>query len=215
MKQLPASEIYYGKAATRYDEGRLGNPVTDADDLAIRNFLSSCAENSTVCDVPAGTGRAALQVLSNKLHYLGADISPEMLAICRQKLKGKDNVDLVVADARALPWPDKSCDYLMSFKFLKWLPNDEVVQEVLTEFRRVCKGSALLNVKIKRDVPEFSFREAKDIFLKMVDRKRLGISARSIDKDIFEDMCKKAGWTIVDVYENPASNGIVFNYLVS
>jgi len=146
---------------------------------------------------------------------MGADISPEMLSICRQKLNKFDNFDLVVADARALPWPDNSCDYLLSFKFLKWLPNDEVVQEVLTEFRRVCKGRALLNVKIKKDRPEFSFREAKDIFLKIIDRKRLGTSARSISKSKFEDMCQKAGWSIVDVYENPASNGIVFNYLVS
>ena len=151
MKQLPASKIYFGKAATSYDKGRSGNLVTEADDLAIQNFLHSCSENSTVCDVPAGTGRAALAILSKNLRYMGADISPEMLSICRQKLKKFDNFDLVVADARALPWPDNSCDYLLSFKFLKWLPNDEVVQEVLTEFRRVCKGRALLNVKIKKN----------------------------------------------------------------
>jgi len=215
MINIPASKIYFGKAATSYDKGRSGNPVTDADDSAIQNFLRSCPENSTVCDVPAGTGRAALAILSKNLRYIGADISSEMLTICKEKLQGYDNFEVVVADARALPWPDKSCDYLISFKFLKWLPNDEVVQEVLTEFRRVCKGKALLNVKIKKSRPEFSFREAKDIFLKIIDRKRLGASARSISKRKFEDMCQKAGWTIVDVYENPASNGIVYNYLVS
>jgi ubiquinone/menaquinone biosynthesis C-methylase UbiE len=215
MNQIPASKIYFGSAAQSYDKGRSGNPVTDEDDLAIRKFLQGCEPSSIVGDVPAGTGRAAVEVLASNLYYKGADVSPEMLEICRQKIQGFENFELVVSDARDLPWPDKSCDSLISFKFLKWLPNDEVVQEVLTEFRRVCKGKALLNVKIKKSKREISVREGKDILMKMLDRKRLGASARSIRKDKFEEMCQNAGWKIVEVYENPASNGIVFNYLVS
>jgi ubiquinone/menaquinone biosynthesis C-methylase UbiE len=215
MNQLPADEIYYGRAATSYDKGRLGNPVTEEDDYAIANFLAECKVNSVIADVPAGTGRAAIKIISSGFHYKGADISPDMLEVCAQKIDQSENFDLVVADARNLPWPDNSCDYLISFKFLKWLPSDEVVQEVLTEFRRVCKGKALVNVKIKRAKAEISLREFNDRVRKALDKLRLGTSARSIERTKFEQMCKISGWKIDSVIENSASNGIVFNYIIS
>ncbi len=213
--KIPASKMYFGKRASGYDQGRTGNPVTDEDSAAISAFISTMAPNSIVADAPCGTGRALLSVVAAGHKYRGADISNDMLAECRRKVPHNADVQLDVADARNLPWPDASCNYLLSFKFLKWLPSDELVFEVLKEYRRVCSEQALINIKLKRNKIDFSWRELKDKWAKLKDIVFLGGTARSIDRVTFEALCKKAGWTIVSATENKASNGIVYNYILS
>jgi ubiquinone/menaquinone biosynthesis C-methylase UbiE len=213
--KIPASKMYFGKHAFGYDQGRIGNPVTDEDSVAIEAFISRMDPSSIVVDAPCGTGRAMLSIISAGHKYRGADISSDMLAECRRKVPQNADVQLEVADARKLPWPDGSCNYLLSFKFLKWLPTDQLVFEVLKEYRRVCSGQALINVKLKRIKIDLSWRELQDKWAKLKDIIFLGGTARSIDRATFETMCKKAGWDVVSVTENSASNGIVFNYVLS
>lgn len=215
LAALPSSKIYFGARATSYDSGRAGNPVTDEDDEVIKEFIASFKPSAVVVDAPCGTGRALSAVVGAGHAYRGADISSDMLTECRIKAPAGADVDLRVADARSLPWDDKSCDYLLSFKFLKWLPSDDVVFEVLKEYRRVCRGKALVNVKIAKTKPEFSIREIRDRLAKLVDRYTLGSAARSIDRGAFDSMCKMAGWSIDSVRVNSASNGIVYNFVLS
>jgi len=215
LAALPASKIYFGSRATGYDQGRAGNPVTDEDDAVIQSFISSFQPAAIVADAPCGTGRALAAVVGAGHTYRGADISSHMLEECRSKVPPGANVDLQVADARSLPWEDGSCDYLLSIKFLKWLPSDAVVFEVLKEYRRVCHGRALINVKIAKEKPEISLREMRDRIAKLVDRIMLGSAARSIRRDAFEGMCRNAGWKIESAQVNKASNGIVYNFILS
>lgn len=211
---IPASKLYYGNEASSYDAGRIGNPVTEEDDKMIHRFIKDASPNSTFADIPCGTGRALIAVISSGHKYKGADISKDMLNECFKKLAPDMSVELEIADARELPWHDKSCDYLLSFKFIKWLPSDEHVFEVLKEFRRVCKVSALVNVKLSKTKPEYSWRELKDKWFKLIDLIKFGTTARSMKRENFEVMCERAGWKIVSIYENNASNGIVFNYIL-
>lgn len=214
-QHIPASKMYFGKHASGYDTGRAGNPVTDEDDAAIAAFVASMAPGAVVADAPCGTGRALPFVISAGHAYRGADISADMLAEARKKVTEGADVQLDVADARKLPWADGSCDYLLSFKFLKWLPSDDLVLQVLREYRRVCKGQALINVKLKRNKLDLSFRELRDRWAKLKDIIFLGGTARSMDRTKFEAMCREAGWQIVSATENKASNGIVHNYILS
>lgn len=207
--------MYFGKAAFGYDRGRQGNPVTDEDDKAIAAFLASLAPGSIVADAPCGTGRALPAVLAAGHRYRGADISGDMLQECQAKAPDDPRVKLNQADARKLPWADGSCDAILSFKFLKWLPTDELVFEVLKEYRRVCRGRALVNIKLMRATPDYSLRELRDRWAKMMDRIRLGGTARAMPRATFEAVCLRAGWTIENAEENSASNGIVHNYTLA
>jgi ubiquinone/menaquinone biosynthesis C-methylase UbiE len=213
--ELPADKLYFGTRAAGYDEQRAGKPVTAEDDAVIRAFIETFKSGAIVADAPCGTGRALAAIVGAGHHYRGADISSDMLKECWAKVPAGAKVDLALADARKLPWDDKSCDYLLSFKFIKWLPDDERVFEVLKEYRRVCRGQALVNVKIKREKLDLSLRELRDRIAKVMDRIRLGTAVRSIDRHIFETMCNRAGWKIEAVKVNQASNGIVFNYVLS
>jgi SAM-dependent methyltransferase len=212
--ELPADRVYLGEAATTYDLGRKGNPVTDEDDAAISRFLSEFSKGDTIGDAPCGTGRALAKVLELDLAYRGADISPDMIKICATKVPENKSVQLDLADARNLPWATGSCKGLISVKFLKWLPSNPVVLEVLKEYRRVCSGRALLNVKLKDEVKAFSNAELLDRLRKFIDRLKLGTSARYFRREEFERLLRDANWTIVRVEKNNASNNIVFNYIV-
>ena len=212
--ELQADKVYFGKAATQYDKGRRGNPVTDEDDEAIARFLSEFSTGATIGDAPCGTGRALAKVLELGLIFRGADISQDMIEVCRTKVPEGHSVQLDLADARNLPWATGSCDGLLSVKFLKWLPSNDVVLDVLKEYRRVCRGRAFINVKLKDEVKEYSFYEMLDRMRKLIDRLRLGTSARYFSHEEFKGLLKAANWTIVRVEKNEASNSIVFNYIL-
>jgi SAM-dependent methyltransferase len=71
----------------------------------------------TIVDCPCGAG-TAFRGLSpdSPVRYLAADLSPAMLRRARRsaRRRGLDNVELVRADAAALPLPDGSADLFLS-----------------------------------------------------------------------------------------------------
>ena len=241
MKQnIPASKRYFGKIAETYDEIRQNKPLTKADDVIIEQFLNDCSEQSTIIDVPCGTGRAVHPVLSKGHTYIGVDISEAMLSNCRKKIGNNQKAHTLIADARHLPLADGEADYLLCIKFIKWLPTNDIIADVLREFRRVCAGRALINVKIK---PQ-GYRKIKKRFTKLIKvflRRLLKIfnkgkenkqssmnqlvgsmkeinpvencNTRSIEPAIFENICQSVGWTIVKI-NNPVSKGKVRFYIL-
>ena len=212
MNDLPVSKVYFKRAASNYDSVRRRDKMTAIDDLAIVDFLEGLEKEFKLLDVPCGTGRCIPLILNRNLLYTGVDVSEDMLKISRDKTSSAPNFKLIQADARALPFSDGEFDHLISFKFVKWLPNDEVVYEVLKEFRRVVKGKLLINVKVKPQNIRFDYREIRDRLRKFLDQIRIGTTARCIDQHIFEELCSRAGFKILRCQANGASNGFVFNY---
>jgi ubiquinone/menaquinone biosynthesis C-methylase UbiE len=67
-----------------------------------------------VLDVGAGTGRLALSLAEQGAAVSALDISYEMLEVLKRKINGKFSVDLVVADAEALPFSENSFDVVVA-----------------------------------------------------------------------------------------------------
>lgn len=214
MDELPASKIYFDKAARSYDKVRAKTIVTEWDDKAIINFLDQVSENSRILDLPCGTGRCIPLLPNKNITYTGVDISADMLNLSKAKAHGKSNTHFILSDARSLPFQNGQFDHAICFKFLKWLPNDEIVFQVLKELRRVTKVSILVNVKVNPEDLKFDLKELKDVLRKTIDRFRLGTSARRLDQQVFEVFCKKAGFRISSKELNIASNGFVYNYIL-
>jgi ubiquinone/menaquinone biosynthesis C-methylase UbiE len=212
MNELPVARVYFKRAASSYDRVRSRDKSTAVDDKAIETFLESIGSESRILDVPCGTGRSIPLIGNKNLIYTGVDISEDMLKICQVKALDLQGSKLIEADARALPFRNEEFDHLISFKFLKWLPSDEVVFQVLKEFRRVVKGTLLINVKVKPKKIRLDHKEILDRLRKLLDRYRLGTTARCIDQKVFEEMCIKVGFRIIKCEMNEASNGFVYNY---
>jgi SAM-dependent methyltransferase len=80
--------------------------------------VGEVGQGAMVVDCPCGAGPAlrALPV-ANSIRYVGVDLSPSMLrrAAGRAKTRGLAEVELVEADAIALPLPSGTADLFLSF----------------------------------------------------------------------------------------------------
>jgi len=214
FQKNPSERIYYGKAATEYDNGRRTNPVTWADSIFLHKFLSEIPENSTLLDIPCGTGRTLENEMPSGLTYLGIDISDDMLSLAREKFSTSNLARFQIGNAKALALPDKSIDFLVSIKFIKWLRDDEEIIQVLKEFNRITRRRALINVKIRPDYVPLSLREIKDRMKDLRDLVKHKTKSRGLKKNNFEHMLELSNWQIEYCEVNEASNGFVMNYVL-
>ena len=156
IKKIPAASKYQGEIAENYDEIRELKTNTSRDQEIIENILNQFKEGSFIGDIPAGTGRFLLPTISRNMNYLGLDISEDMLSVARQKysnFKNSNNkittkCNLIQGSAEKINIDDESLDWLLSVKFIKHLPNQEIVEKVLSEFHRVVRIGAIVQVKI-------------------------------------------------------------------
>ncbi len=109
--------------------------------------LARLAPGESVLDVGCGTGTLAIvakQRVGAAGKVSGIDASPAMISRARQKaLTASADVDLRVAAAEALPWPDAEFDVVLSTAMLHHLP-DDARGRCLHEIRRVLKPKGRL-----------------------------------------------------------------------
>jgi ubiquinone/menaquinone biosynthesis C-methylase UbiE len=215
-KLNPAALKYFGEVARNYDSSRAGKQVTVEDDLIIEKFLDTCDRDCVIADIPAGTGRAALSILNRGFSYIGIDFSEDMLDICRRRIGENPKARLLQGDARLLPLNNKEVDNLLSVKFIKWLPTNEMVVDCLREFRRVCKGRVLLNIKVSEEDTDGEVLSTLIRALKRfltVFKTRRKIEQRKLTAEAFEEMCRVTGWSIAETFENPVARHVRFYIL--
>ena len=202
LRSLPVAKKYYGQVAEIYDQSRQGKEEFHQDQFVIENIVRALVQpGSQVLDIACGTNRISKFVRDLGGVYHGIDISSEMVAFARKKEPGSD---IRVADARNIPHPPGKFDLVIAVKFLKWLPEDGVVDQVLHEVARVMRpgGLALLHQKIQV-APEVDLRNglraaiAKSIKRKLSRRKPdvNKIKTRAIDEALFLDLCGQVGLT--------------------
>jgi SAM-dependent methyltransferase len=80
--------------------------------------IREVADGATVVDCPCGAGAAFRELAPEKaVRYVGLDLSPSMLRRSRTciRRRGLAQVELIEADATALPLPDDSADLFLSY----------------------------------------------------------------------------------------------------
>lgn len=143
---------YHGEIASRYDEQRVVEPIWNVEQEFVREWVRTLPRGGTLLDVPAGTGRFLSCFLEWGMNVYARDISADMLTeIHRQFSPLPDRLDVRVGDAERLDLPDDATDHVISWRFIHLVP-PEVVDRVLREFRRVCRGTIVLQVFSVRPV---------------------------------------------------------------
>lgn len=94
-----------------------------------------------VLDVGSGTGAVALALAKVGAQVTGVDLSPEMVALARQKTQGIANVDFVVADAMTLPFAEASFEVVVCAASLFFMPD---MPGALREWKRTLKPGGWL-----------------------------------------------------------------------
>jgi ubiquinone/menaquinone biosynthesis C-methylase UbiE len=89
-----------------------------------------------VVDVGTGAGALALALAPLVQEVVGVDRVPELLALARERASAFGNVELVEADAAALPFPDSFFDLAATMRTLHHVPRPELVIAELTRVTR-------------------------------------------------------------------------------
>lgn len=131
---------YWQRHARRYDR------VTLIINRRFRDMARAVAEAvqgaQDVLEVAAGTGLVSEIVAPGVARYMATDATAEMLEQLRLRLDTVDNVEMRVADALALDFPDSSFDAVIIANLLHLLPEPS---RALGEARRVLRpGGKLL-----------------------------------------------------------------------
>jgi len=135
---------YHGEVANRYDEDRQREPIWEVEQRFVRDWVQSLDAGTSVLDVPCGTGRFVPCMLERRLKVHARDISADMVAEILRRYPAAA-VDAAVGDAEQLEFADNSVDVLISWRFFHLLP-EAVLLPVLQEFRRVTRGSIMIEV---------------------------------------------------------------------
>ena len=146
MPPYAAKTAYQGAVASRYDEDRVDEPIWMQEQAFVEAWAETLPTAATVLDIPSGTGRFLPCLLAKGFRVHAIDISPDMVAeIFRRHAAAANCLSVAVGDAEQLTFPDKSVDYVLSWRFFHLLPI-AVMHRVLTEFRRICRGTIVLEV---------------------------------------------------------------------
>jgi ubiquinone/menaquinone biosynthesis C-methylase UbiE len=111
---------------------------------AVLGALNGRADAS-VLDIGAGSGDFARSLVRRRaVRVLVGDARAEVLAVARRNLAGRNGVDFLEADVRALPLPDGAVDVVHASLLLHHLPPAEVV-DAFREMRRVARQAVVVN----------------------------------------------------------------------
>ena len=125
-----------------WDKG-LKRDFLPAETLLLRNVLPK----GLIADIGIGKARVELNIGKDPYNFIGVDISSAMLREARSRLLSKSlSVDLIQADAEALPFRPKIFDSSFCIETLMHVPNADAV---ISEMRRMTRGDIFVHVNIK------------------------------------------------------------------
>jgi SAM-dependent methyltransferase len=119
---------------------------TSASGRAIARLLDGAAAAS-VLDVGTGSGdlpEALVRRNGHGLRVIAADLRPEVLAVAQARLRRLAEVELLVADARRLPFEDASVDVAHASLLIHHLDEADAI-DALREMRRVARRGVVVN----------------------------------------------------------------------
>jgi len=145
----PARHRYRGETASAYDRVRFRffkDRFLDQRErtAVVRLARGRFGPGAELLEIACGTGRITEALAEDGFNVTATDLSEDMIALARSKLAPwSGRVQLKVADAFALPFPDNSFDGVVSCRLFGHLDEHQKVV-VLGELMRVSRGGVVL-----------------------------------------------------------------------
>jgi ubiquinone/menaquinone biosynthesis C-methylase UbiE len=109
-------------------------------------------EINSLLDIPCGTGRIFSTLLAERVSFIGADISLEMMKYYTSMLKPGQTVPLIQCDAERMPFKDNSFDVITCLRFLTMKVPGEVRASIFKEMNRVSRAWVIIECRHKSPV---------------------------------------------------------------
>ena len=107
--------------------------------------------DKTFLEIGAGIGRMTefIPMLFRKV--IGIDISGEMIKQGKERLKVRDNIELIETDGNTIPLKNDSVDVAFSYLVFQHMKSKEMVESNFKEVYRVLKPKGLFKVRLRTD----------------------------------------------------------------
>jgi len=138
-------------------------------------------KNKKVLDIGIGDGRLCIKLAENKNNEVyGIDISDYSIKAANSKKKPNLKLYFQKADARKLPFPDNSFDYVTSKDLLEHLPGKDHIK-YLKETKRILKNNGVCLVYTP---PLLAYKKLEGLHLKQYKNKDLYKLLKSVFKKV-------------------------------
>ncbi|WP_168217699.1 class I SAM-dependent methyltransferase [Occultella kanbiaonis] len=133
---------------------RADRPLGQERTAHVEAFADDLTPTDTVLEIGCGAGRDGVILAATGATYIGVDLSPEGVRICREL-----GLDARVANVTDLPFEDDSIDAAWSMSTLMHLTDDQF-SGALTEIGRVVRSGGMVEVAVwGHEPPLASFDE--------------------------------------------------------
>lgn len=105
-----------------------------------------------VLEIGAGIGRITEFIAEEFKEVCAIDISAEMVARGKKRLRSFSNVQYIATDGISYPFPQNSFDFAFSFIVFQHMPSVDVIQKNFHEISRVLKPGGIAKIQL-RGVP--------------------------------------------------------------
>ena len=145
----------FGTTAQTYDDWfrtPLGRVCDNLEKHALSRALPTPKSGDRLLDAGCGTGHFSAFFAERGFEVTGADVSPEMIEIARQKTIPKATFQL--ADITALPFKDESFDVVTAITVLEFIPERE---KALQEMIRVLRVGGTLIIAVLNEASPLAY----------------------------------------------------------
>lgn len=150
-------DVYDKDTTARYIESFSKNPARTLIQPSLNKFFSASQPKQRLLDLGCGSGEESRVALDLGLEYVGIDLSPEMIRLCREKGLQKT----VVGDIGNLPFQDEIFDRAISLWALQYKSD---IYTTMEEWRRVLKEGAELFIVVPHPLYKF-VKYSRDYFV--------------------------------------------------
>ena len=134
-----AKTLYKNRIAEEYDKERFssfkGRTYDFFEQWSVGRAISNFPKGSLVLDIPCGTGRVSKYLYDLGYNVIGADISPDMLDIAKNKYP----IPFVQKDIEHIDYKDNSFDVIVCVRMMGHLPYENKIR-ALYEMKRIAKN---------------------------------------------------------------------------
>lgn len=179
MEIAPLRDRYYGDLAHSYDKHRKHTKNWRRENEVVEDYLGRLPCESTLLDVPVGTGRFAEFYKRFSLRVTGVDASQDMLAGATAKGQA-EGLDwrLEQGNIKALSFPDGAFDTVVCIRFLNWVESADL-SSIIGELSRVTRDQAILGVQIYVPIRDIHFFSRRGFRRSVLQAKRRFYMARA------------------------------------
>ncbi len=148
--QMHGAGKYHGSIATSYDAKRESDPKWIIEQKIITGMLDDLPPETIVFDCPVGTGRFLPFYIEKGFHFIGMDLSLDMLMEAGRKvqpLAERATGELRQGDVRNTGLGDKAVDVVVNCRITRWLsPQD--CQQMLKEMQRIARQRIIWTARV-------------------------------------------------------------------